>query len=190
MRAASKQLATRFLIVTVALFTSSNLEQPLFGTRGAEQTSESRYESDVANSFFNNLHRSGINIDGPRRIPFPSITVVEYPQDVYSSSQTLRLTNKNFKKGWLLGASIFQNQLIGAKYWERIPAEFQFKSITWVQGGTGSTAGIEIHSSGRSIEADPSFGKGTYDIEFEVVLKVPAFAYADQYYGVCSFIIQ
>lgn len=80
--------------------------------------------------------------------------------------------------------------MFGIDSWSRIPAEFKFKSITWVAGGNGSTAGIDIHPSGEYNEADPGFGKGVYDIKFKIALHAPSFPDADHSYGILAFIVQ
>ena len=146
--------------------------------------------SHIQGYFYNHLFHRGIHLDGPRRIRFPEISVTEYPQEIYSGERTLRLTNRHYKRGWLLGGKVFREKLFGIHSWSRIPAEFKFKSITWVEGGNGSTAGINIHPNGEYIEADPGFGKGVYDIKFEIALQVPAFPDADRYYGILAFIVQ
>ena len=172
-------------LIGLCLLVSQPFEDSAFGTW--------RYEKDrnAADSiFYNHLHRYGIHLDGPRRIAFPNTRVEGFPQEVYSGEHTLRLSNRNFKKGWLLTGKIFQDHLAGIRSWEKIPAELKFKSITWIREGNGSTAGITIHPSGEHIEADPSFGMGVYDIAFEVALRVPAFPSADKYYGISAFIIQ
>lgn len=125
-------------------------------------------EDTVENLFYNHLHGYGIHLDGPRRISFPNTRVSDFPQEVYSGEHTLRLSNQNFKKGWLLTGKVILGHLIGIRSWERIPADMRFKSITWIGGGNGSTAGISIDPSGEFIEADPSFGLGIYDIAFEI----------------------
>ena len=176
---------TRLILGFCALFASAEIDRSAFGTLNVEADN-----AIVDNRFFNHLHRYGIHLDGPRRIRFPKTFVTEYPQQVYSSEQTLTLTNKNFKRGWLLTGKVFQDKLFGIHSWSELAAEFRFKSISWVQGGTGSAAGINIHPNGEYIEADPGFGKGTYDIKFEVVLQIPPFPDADRYYGVLAFIIQ
>lgn len=176
---------TRCLFGFCLLIASIETNHSVFGTykNGSENTI-------VSNHFYNHLHRHGIHIDGPRRINFPRSVVTEYAQEIYSSEQTLRLTNKNFQRGWTLKGKVFLDKLFGIHSWTSLPAEFRFTSISWVGGGNGSSAGINIHPNGEYIEADPGFGQGTYDIKFEVVLQVPPFPDADRYYGVLAFIIQ
>ncbi len=176
---------TRLLLGISMLVASIEIDQPAFGTFNSN--SENAF---VDNHFFNHLHRFGIHLDGPRRISFPKTFVTEYSQEVYSSEQTLRLTNRNFRRGWSLKGKVFLDKLFGIRSWTSLPAEFRFKSISWVRGGNGSSAGINIHPNGEYIEADPGFGMGTYDIKFEVILQVPPFPDADKYYGVLAFIIQ
>ncbi len=142
------------------------------------------------NRFLNRLSDQGVRLQGPSRITFPDTSVTEYAQDVYSGIQYLRLTNSDFKNGWMLRGKVFQSQFTGLVTWEKIPAKLKFTSITWKNGGDGSTAGITISPDGDWIEADPSSGRGTYEIAFELIFQVPAFANADHYTGVSIFSIQ
>ncbi len=196
MNTATYRIAVRATFALALIFADIQRRESAFGTyshsnlNGHDHKEDFYHQSYADDHYYNHLHRYGIHLDGPRRIIFPRTTVTEYPQDVYSHEQRLILSNKNFKKGWLLNGKVFRDRLFGWKTWERIPAELKFKSITWVRGGNGSTAGIRIHPSGEYIEADPNYRRGVYDIRFEVVLRVPAFPYADKYFGVCAFIVQ
>ena len=189
MRTPSTQRRSLALATAAAILSASLSPYALEGTQARHLAGEP-VNHGMDSAFYNHLHRYGIHIEGPRRIRFPSIEVVDRPQDIFCETQYLRLSNRNFKKGWLLSARIFKEKLFGAATWERIPAKLRFQSISWIEGGSGSTAGITIHPNGERIEADPSFGMGIYEIAFEVKLEVPAFPHADDYYGICSFIVQ
>ena len=146
--------------------------------------------SSLSSAFHHGSHKRGIHLEGPQRIRFPATSVSENPEILYSGNHNLRLANFHHKKGWSLSGRIFKKLLIGRRSFETIPAELKFKSITWIQGGNGSAVGITMHPDGQRIEADPSFGMGIYNIEFEVAIHVPAFAYADSYHGVSLFSIR
>lgn len=132
----------------------------------------------------------GIEIEGPRRIALPSLTVSADAQQVYSGTLTLDLSNAKETNGWLLQGDIAEDAMIGDFSGERIPAALTFRSITWIAGGNGSAAGVRIHSDGTRIEADPGFGIGKYKIEFEIKYDVPAFPATDSYNCVSTFIVQ
>ncbi len=133
---------------------------------------------------------SAISIQGPRQVLLPGIAVTSSPQQIYSGVQTILLKNKNAPDGWILSGDISNGSLTGNNSGEQIPAVLQFISITWLKGGNGSAAGITIHSNGTAIEADPGFGIGDFEIEFEIRYDTPAFPTADQYQGVSTFIVQ
>lgn len=133
---------------------------------------------------------AGITVTGPGQIAFPSVTVTAYPESVYSGEYTLELFNRNEKNGWLLTGEVSEGHLLGSASGTSVPAELIFKSITWISGGQGSSAGIIIAADGKRIEADPGFGIGKYVIAFEIRFDVPAFPTADQYHGVSTFIVQ
>ena len=131
-----------------------------------------------------------IMVEGPDRVTMPELTVSDSPQTIYSGSLTLDLTNEAELNGWILTGEIAQNAFIGSYTEERIPATLTFKSITWLSGGHGSAAGINVYPDGQRIEADPGFGIGKYRVEFEIRYDVPAFPAADRYDCVSTFIIQ
>ncbi len=133
---------------------------------------------------------SAISIQGPRQVLLPGIVVTATPQQIYSGVQTILLKNKNAPDGWLLSGDISNGSLTGSNSGEQIPATLQFISITWLKSGNGSAAGISIHPDGTAIEADPGFGIGDFEIEFEIRYDTPAFPTADQYQGVSTFIVQ
>lgn len=189
MTALAKQKGPLALATAAAIFSTSLSPFSLEGTQAKHLPGEPANHG-MDSAFYNHLHRYGIHLDGPRRIRFPSVEVSDLPQEIYSDTQRLVLSNRNFKKGWLLNARIFKEKLFGATTWERIPAKLRFESISWIEGGSGSTAGISIHPDGERIEADPSFGMGVFEIAFEAKLEIPPFPHADNYYGICSFIVQ
>gem|GEM_PF-3357107 len=135
----------------------------------------------------NTLHGAGLSIDAPASIVAPPAQVGPDPQTISSGDQTMSLQYSG-KRGWQLSGEINQNIVEGWESGIRMPALFKFKSITWISGGEiKSTAGISISPDQTMIIAEPGFGKGRFDIIFEVIYEVPALAYADTYHGVIAF---
>ena len=133
---------------------------------------------------------TAITLTAPTSIRLPDTSVTESPQTIYSGDITIQLKNPNVKTGWLLSAEVLNEQLEGLNSGENIPAQLYFKSITWIKGGQGSSLGLTVHPDGKRIEADPGYGRGEYEIVFEVRYTVPAFPRADIYQGLTTFIVQ
>ena len=129
------------------------------------------------------------SITGPGQIALPSLSVSAEYQSVLSGNYTLQLRNTNGKQGWLLTGEILNGALLGDSSGFALPATMRFKAIRWTSGPSGSTAGIAIASDGSRIEADPGFGRGQFDIDFEIQYDVPPFPRADIYRGVTTFSI-
>ena len=134
--------------------------------------------------------RAAITLTGPGPISLPQITVTDSAVSVYSSGNILELRNPNVKTGWILTGEVINGYIEGVATSAQLTAELTFVSITWVPGGLGSNLGLTIYPDGKTIEADPGFGRGTYHIEFEIRYDVPAFPRADTYQGLSTFIIQ
>lgn len=136
------------------------------------------------------LNGEAITVQGPGRISLPNLVVAATPQQVYSGTLTLDLSNETERNGWLLSGSIAEGALVGSETGARIPAELTFKSVRWISDGNGSTVGIKVYADGKQVEADPGFGIGKYRIEFEVRYDVPAFPTTDYYNCISTFIVQ
>ncbi len=130
-----------------------------------------------------------ITLVGPGQISLPPVTVAEHPQTIASGDLTMRLRNRGGNEGWILRGRVIGNAVQGVETGIDLPATLQFKSIRWISGPSKSTAGIAISRNGRRIEADPGFGKGLFEIVFEITCAVPPFPRTDAYQGVTSFTI-
>ncbi len=134
--------------------------------------------------------QSGISIQAPSSVSLPSVEVSPHPVRISSTEQSIILNNTSLETGWRLAGEVFKERAQGDFYGDDIAARLIFKSVRWKSLGIGSAQGIRVSSDKRSVEADPGYGIGQFEITYEIEYTIPAFPYADNYHGVTVFSLQ